>query len=75
MKAFFMNLLCIAIKPLIGAIVWDRVKQTVLDLMDSALSGDEKRAKAQADLKAAFADVPSYLRNLAIEVAVAQFKS
>lgn len=71
---FFLSLLSVAIRGLIGAIVWSRVQQTVLDLMDSTLSGEEKRAKALADLKAAF-NVPTYLLNLAIESAYAQWKA
>lgn len=44
--------------------------QAVSDLMSAELSGDEKRAKVQADLRRAFANVPSRLLNLAIEIAV-----
>lgn len=75
MKAFFLNLLYMAIKGLIGSIVWTQVQKTVTDLMDTTLSGDEKRAMALADLKAAFANVPVSMLNLAIEAAVAQQKA
>ncbi len=75
MKAFFLNLLYMAIKGLIGSIVWTQVQKAVTDLMDTTLSGDEKRAMALADLKAAFANVPVSMLNLAIEAAVAQQKA
>jgi len=75
MKAFFLNLLYMAIKGLIGFTVWTLVQKAVTDLMDTTLSGDEKRAMALADLKAAFANVPVSMLNLAIEAAVAQQKA
>ncbi len=75
MKAFFLNLLYMAIKGLIGPTVWTLVQKTVTDLMDTTLSGDEKRAMALADLKAAFSNVPVSMLNLAIEAAVAQQKA
>lgn len=70
MNAFWLQLLTTAIRALVGSVVWDAVLQAVTDLMSAELSGDEKRAKVQADLRRAFANVPSRLLNLAIEIAV-----
>ncbi|MDS4020658.1 MAG: hypothetical protein RKR03_09170 [Candidatus Competibacter sp.] len=70
MNAFWLQLLTTAIRALVGSVVWDAALQAVTDLMRADLSGDEKRARVQADLKRAFANVPARLLNLAIEIAV-----
>lgn len=70
MNAFWLQLLTTAIRALVGSVVWDAVLQAVTDLMSADSSGEEKRARVQADLKRAFGNVPARLLNLAIEIAV-----
>lgn len=70
MNAFWLGLLTQIIKGTVGAVVWEAVLQAVTDLLDADLSGDEKRQRVRADIRRAFATVPSRLLNLAIEVAV-----
>lgn len=74
MNSFWIGLLTTALKGLIGSIVWKEVEQLVADLAMTSLSGAEKRQRVLADLRRAFANVPNYLLNLAIEVAVARSK-
>lgn len=75
MNSFWIGLLTTALKGLIGSIVWKEVEQLVADLAMTGLSGAEKRQRVLADLRRAFANVPNYLLNLAIEVAVTRAKS
>lgn len=75
MNSFWVGLLTTALRGLIGAIVWKEVEQLVADLAMTGLSGAEKRQRVLADLRRAFANVPTYLLNLAIEVAVTRAKS
>lgn len=70
MNSFWLQLLTTAIKALVGAVVWDEVLKAVRDVMNANISGDEKRAVVLEDLKHAFANVPTRMLNLAIEVAV-----
>ena len=63
------------IKRLVGAVVWDAAWQAVLDLMDSRIPGDQKRARVLDDLQQAFQEVPTALLNLVIELAVVKAKS
>ena len=74
MNAFWMTLLVIVVKAIAGSVVWDAALNAVTALMDSTLSGEEKRKKVQENLKLAFANVPTSLLNLIIEVAVAKTK-
>lgn len=74
MNAFWMTLLVIVVKAVAGSVVWDAALNAVTALMDSTLSGEEKRKKVQENLKLAFANVPTSLLNLIIEVAVAKTK-
>lgn len=75
MNSFWMGLLTTAVRGLLGAIVWKEVEQLVADLAMTGLSGAEKRQRVLADLRRAFANVPNYMLNLAIEVAVARAKT
>lgn len=59
-----------AIKTLIGSDWWDKVRETVANLADEDISGEEKRAMAAAFLKESGWRAASFLLNLAIEVAV-----
>lgn len=72
MNAFWLQLLTTAIKALVGAVVWNEVVKAVTDLLNIDLTGDEKRALVQEDLKRAFENVPTRMLNLAIEIAVAK---
>lgn len=74
MNAFWMTLLVTVVKAIAGSVVWDAALNAVTALMDSTLSGEEKRKKVQENLKLAFANVPTSLLNLIIEVAVAKTK-
>ena len=75
MNAFWMTLLVTVVKAIAGSVVWDAALNAVTALMDSTLSGEEKRKKVQENLKLAFANVPTSLLNLVIEVAVAKSKA
>lgn len=74
MNSFWMTLLVAAIKAIAGSVVWDAALNAVSSLMDSSLSGDDKRKKVLENLKLAFANVPTSLLNLVIEVAVTKTK-
>ena len=74
MNAFWMTLLVIVVKAIAGSVVWDAALNAVTALMDSTLSGEEKRKKVQENLKLAFSNVPASLLNLVIEVAVTKTK-
>ena len=74
-NSFWMGLLTTALRGLIGAVVWSEVVKAVADIATTGLSGAEKRERVLADLRRAFVNVPTYLLNLAIEVAVTRAKS
>ena len=74
MNAFWMTLLVTVVKAIAGSVVWDAALNAVTALMDSTLSGEEKRKKVQENLKLAFSNVPASLLNLVIEVAVTKTK-
>lgn len=74
MNAFWMTLLVAAIKAIAGSVVWDAALTAVSSLINSNLSGEEKRKLVLDNLKLAFANVPNSLLNLVIEVAVAKTK-
>ena len=75
MNAFWMTLLVAAIKAIAGSVVWDAALTAVSSLINSNLSGEEKRKLVLDNLKLAFANVPNSLLNLVIEVAVAKSKA
>lgn len=75
MDTFWMTLLVAAIKAIAGSVVWDAALTAVSSLINSNLSGEEKRKLVLDNLKLAFANVPNSLLNLVIEVAVAKSKA
>ena len=75
MNKVWMTLLVAAIKAIAGSVVWDAALTAVSSLINSNLSGEEKRKLVLDNLKLAFANVPNSLLNLVIEVAVAKSKA
>ena len=57
------------VKQLLGSIKWNMIQQAVIDLMDSSLTGDQRRAKVIADLMEAL-NLSKTQISLGIEVAV-----
>ena len=59
-----------AVKMLVGSDYWEKVKETVAELADTSLTGEEKRAMAFTTLKEGGWRAASLILNLAIEIAV-----
>ena len=59
---------------LIGAQVFKKIEQVVVDLMDMKLSGEDKKEMALSELRDLKVSISKALINLAIEVAVSYFK-
>lgn len=72
MNSFWLSVLGMAIKAMVGAIVWDDIQMAVTAITNADLSGEEKRAIVLCQLKRAFQNVPTRRLNLAIEIAVAK---
>lgn len=62
------------IKALVGALNYERIKQFVVTVQSTELSGPEKRAKVLEDCQAIAVVVGTALVNLAIEIAVNAIK-
>jgi hypothetical protein len=60
-----------AIKSVIGASWWSKVKDAVSGMSSSEMTGEEKRANVFLALQEAGWGLASWLLNLAIEIAVA----
>jgi len=72
-RRFWMGLLRKAVAKLLG-IHWEDVKASVLMLMSSELSGEEKRRLVLAHLQDIGVDVATWLLSAAIEVAYGEIK-
>ena len=59
---------------LVGSDVFGKIEKVVLSLVDSNMTGEQKKASAISQLKDLGGDVSRTLINLAIEVAVSYFK-
>ena len=59
---------------LVGSDVFSKIEKVVLSLMDSSMTGEQKKNLALNQLKDLGTDVSKTLINLAIEVAVSYFK-
>ena len=67
-RRFWMGLLRKAIAKLLG-LDWEMVRVSVKSLMDSELSGEEKRRLALTQLRMAGVETATWLLSAAIEVA------
>lgn len=74
MKAFLVAALQAIVRPLVGAMNYERVKLLVTDLQATELSGTQKRAKVLAECQSVALVIGAALLNLAIETAVASLK-
>lgn len=72
-RRFWMGLLRKAIAKLLG-LDWEMVQVNVKALMDSELSGEEKRKLALAQLRMVGIETATWLLNAAIEVAYGEIK-
>ena len=63
-----------AVKALVGSNIFDQIRNTVEQINNEELSGDEKRALAISALKEMGLTIANILLNLAIEVAVLLLK-
>jgi len=71
MNVIVKNALVGAIKALLGSDWWIKVRQSVNDLANVEIPGEEKRAMVFTAIKEAGFGMASWLLNLAIEIAVA----
>lgn len=74
MKAFWIAALQTIVRSLIGALNYERIKQLVVTMQSTELSGPEKRAKVLEDCQSIAFVVGAALVNLAIETAVNAIK-
>ena len=63
------------IKWLIGGELFNSIKEMVLNMADTELTGEEKRAKVLQEAKSIAGKTASFLLNLGIEAAVVILKS
>ncbi len=75
MKSFWINMLLVAIKGLIGSLDWKRILDAVGFYFDSTISGEERRILVITLLKEQGVRLENFLINLAIEIAVAKLKN
>lgn len=74
MKSLWIAALQTIVRSLVGALNYERIKQLVVTMQDTNLSGPEKRAKVWEDCQSIAFVVGAALVNLAIEVAVNSIK-
>jgi len=72
-RRFWIGMLRKAIAKLLG-LDWEFVQTSVKTLMDSELSGEEKRRLALAHLRMAGVETATWLLSAAIEVAYGEIK-
>lgn len=72
-RRFWLGLLRKAIAKLLG-LDWEMVQVSVKALMDSELSGEEKRRLALAQLRMAGVETATWLLSAALEVAYGEVK-
>ena len=73
-RRFWIGMLRKAMAMLLGA-NWAEIKGVVQALMDSDLSGEEKRRQALTHLRMIGVDVATWLLSAAVEVAYGEIKS
>lgn len=73
-RRFWLGLLRKAIAKLLG-LDWEMVQVSVKALMESGLSGEEKRRLALAQLRMVGVETATWLLSAAIEVAYGEIKS
>lgn len=74
MNSFLLSALQTIVRTLIGALNYERIKNTVLSLENQALSGDEKRQIVLNEAAAVIEVCGKALVNLAIETAVTSLR-
>lgn len=72
-RRFWMGMLRKAVAKLLG-LDWEFVQTSVKALMDSELSGEEKRRLALAQLRMAGVETATWLLSAAVEVAYGEIK-
>lgn len=73
-RRFWLGLLRKALAKLLG-LDWEMVQTSVKALMDSELSGEEKRRLALAHLRMAGVETATWLLSAAVEVAYGEIKN
>jgi hypothetical protein len=75
MNEFWIKMLTVAIKGLIGSVDWNKIFAAVEFYMISSLPGEQKRLAVIEVLKSEGLKAANFFRNLAIEIAVAKLNS
>jgi hypothetical protein len=75
MKSFYLNILIQVIRMLISTVNWELIKETVMELTESELTGEQKRAVVLTRLSVLKTEIGTSLLNLALEIAVQKTKA
>lgn len=74
-RGFSFNMMLMAIKMLMSSVDWEKVKRFVDELdSNTAMTGEEKRELARQRAKEVIKNIPNWILNLAIEVAVSRLR-